>query len=120
MAVVAKVDVPLNTYGDNVQVCTWTALLQSTSDTGQPFECPGASDRSVQLGGTLGTGGIALIQGSNDGTNWASLKDPQGNVITLDVIGEIAQVAEITRWIRPSVSAGDGATSLTVTLVARR
>lgn len=120
MAVVAKVDTPLSTYGDNAQICTWTALLQSTSDTGAPFECPGASDRSVQLGGTLGTGGAATIEGSNDGTNYATLTDPQGVDIVLTALGQLAQVSEITRWIRPRITAGDGSTSLTVTLLAKR
>lgn len=124
MAVIAKTDSKLRTHGDNVMVCSWSPLTQTGSDTGTPFECPGASDRSVQLTGTLGTGGVVVMEGSNvavPGANdWGALRDMQGNAISLDSIGKLNQIGEITRWIRPRVSAGDAGTSLTVTLIAKR
>jgi hypothetical protein len=128
MAVRAKTDTPAGTYGDNAQYVSWSGLLQSSSDVGEALECPGASDRSVQLTGALGTGGVVTIQGSNKAapataaasTDWGDLRDAAGNTLTLDAIGQVKQVQEITRWIRPRVTAGDGATNLGVELVARR
>ena len=95
-------------------VCTWTPL--ANGDDGTPFENPGSSDRSVQITGTFGVGGTISLQGSNDGTNWAILTDPQGNALTFTA-AKIEAVSELTRYIRPLVSAGDGTTSLTVSLL---
>lgn len=111
------------TYGVNgvgkVNQAVWAGLLQSSSDSGDAVEIPGA-DRTVQLSGTLGTGGAVTMQGSHNGTDFATLTDPAGNDIVLDAIGAIAQVLEATRYVRPLVTAGNGSTNLTVTLIARR
>lgn len=128
MAVKAKTDAKARTFGDNVQYVSWSELTTADNDVGEKFECPGAADRSVQLTGTLGTGGEVTIQGSNvatpgdasDSGDWGVLHDLDGNELTLDTIGQIKQAREITRWIRPAVTAGDGDTSLGVALIARR
>ena len=128
MAVIAKVDTPAKTWGDSAQYVSWPNMLQSSTDVGEKFECPGASDRSVQLQGTLGTGGVITMQGSNvaspadaaASTDWGSVHDMDGNVLTLDAIGQIKQIQEVTRWLRPRVTAGDGVTDLSVYAVARR
>lgn len=113
----------VETYGDNARVVRWDGLLQSSADVGQPFEMPGSSDRSAQLLGTLGTGGAVTIEGSNfrvPGVNdWATLTDPQGNALVLNTL-RVEAVMELTRWIRPRVSAGDGATNLSIALLMRR
>lgn len=119
MATRAKSITHLQTFGDNVDIVTWTGLTDDTSDDGEPYECPGNADRSVQVTGTLGTGGTVRIEGSNDGTNYAPLTDPQGNALDIDTL-KIETVTELTRYIRPRVTAGDGSTSLAVTLLARR
>ena len=98
----------------NCFTATWTGLLQSSSDVGEALEYPHMSDKTVQLSGTLGTGGAITMQGSNDGTNWASLTDPQGNAIVLSAIGAMEQIMECPRYIRPNVTAGNGTTNLTV------
>lgn len=120
MATRSKSIVHLSADGDNVDVVTWSGLLQSSSDVGAPYECPGASDRSVQLGGTLGIGGVVTIEGSNNGVDYAALTDPQGNAIALNAIGAIEAVSELTRYIRPRVTGGNGSTDLTLTLLAKR
>lgn len=77
------------------------------------------ADRSVQVEGTFGAGGTVLIEGSNDGTNWRTLTDPLGNALSITTAG-IKQVTEAVAQMRPRVSAGDGTTSLTVTIFMRR
>jgi hypothetical protein len=128
MAVRAKVDAKTKTFGDNSQLVSWSGLVTGSNDVGEKFECPGAADRSVQLTGTLGTGGVVTLYGSNldapsdtfNSTDWGALTDLDGNTLTLDAIGQIKQVREICRWIRPRITAGDGSSSLGVAMVARR
>lgn len=77
------------------------------------------ADRSAQVEGTFGAGGTVLIEGTNDGTNWRTLTDPLGNLLSITAAG-IKQVTEAVLQMRPRVSAGDGTTSLTVTFALRR
>ena len=117
MATRAASVTPINTYKDNAHVITWTGLLNG--DDGSPVEMPGSSDRSIQFTGTFGVGGTIVLEGSNDGTNYVSLTDPQGNAISKTAAG-IEAVMELTRYIRPRVTAGDGTTSLVATLLVKR
>lgn len=95
----------------------WTGLLNG--DDGGPMQMVDFADRSVQVSGTFGTGGSVSIEGSNDGTNYFVLSNPQGTALTLTAAG-IKQVLELPRYLRPRVTAGDGTTNLTVTVCARR
>lgn len=104
-------------FNQDANVIQWSGLLQG--DDGEPFEMPSMSDRSVQVHGTFGAGGTLVIEGSNDGVNYFPLTDPQGNALSF-TSAKIEQVSEITLWLRPRVTAGDGTTSLTVTMLARR
>lgn len=75
-------------------------------------------DRSVQVEGTFQTGTSATLVGSNDGTNFHALHDPFGNVIAITAAG-IAQVIEVTAWMKPAITAGTGTESLTFTVCCR-
>lgn len=98
----------------------WTPLTTTNAD-GQAFDTLDFSDFSIQVIGTFGVGGSVKMQGSNEAapTNWADLNDPQANPLAFTA-AKIEQVLENPRWIRPLVTAGDGTTSLTVLLWARR
>lgn len=101
--------------GEHTVVATWATF--ATADTLTPVGSRWAdySDRSVQLEGTFG--GTVTMQGSNDGTNYQSLTDPQGNAIAKSA-GAIEAISEATLFVRPSC--GVGVTATTVTLVMRR
>lgn len=88
-------------------------------DTGTPIPFAEWADRSVQIVGTFGSGGTVAWEGSNDGVTWATLSDPQGNAIS-KTGAALEQVAEITKWARPHVTAGDGTTDIDVHVVCRR
>jgi len=96
----------------------WSGLTTTNAD-GAPAEWIQWADRCIQFTGTFGAGGTVKLQGSNDGSNWFDLADPQGNAISKSSAA-IEQVLEMTQYVRPFVSAGDGTTNLTATLVMRR
>ena len=99
----------------------------ANGDTGTPFQMPTSSDRSVHMFGTFGVGGSVTMQVSNEAQNvdtsvaqFASAHDPQGAVLTITTTNNIKEVAEVSRWIRPTCTLGDGTTSITVSMMARK
>ncbi len=104
---------PLGDTGLNVQ--QWTPL--TGSDEGAPIELATFPDRSIQVEGDFGAGGSVAIQGSNDGTNYRTLKDHLGNNLNFTTAG-IRSIDQIVRYLKP-VGAG-AAVALTVTLMQRR
>lgn len=112
----------------------WTPLTFTGLDAGAPIggqvnvaqnfgggaqDLAGFSDRSIVVTGTFGAGGTVVWEGSNDGTNYVTLTDPQGNALSITSAG-IKAVTEAVIFARPRVTAGDGTTSLTVSAFARR
>lgn len=117
MATVAATITDISGDG-SVRKIVW-ASLTTTNDNGAKADWIQWADRSIQFNGTFGAGGTIKLQGSNDGTNWIDLTDPQGNAIS-KTAASIEACTEIAQFVRPFVSAGDGTTSLTATLVMRR
>lgn len=76
------------------------------------------ADRSVQFTGTFDTSTI-VYEGGNDGTNYETLVDPQGNSIS-KTAAAVEQVLEMTSYQRARCTAGGGSTALDVTIVCRR
>lgn len=98
-------------------VVTWPGL--ANGDTGQPFTLASYADRSIQVEGTFGAGGLVVVQGTIDNTNWRTLNDPYSNAISITT-PKIEAVSELVNGIRPAVTAGDGTTSLTVSMMVRK
>lgn len=90
----------------------------ANADTGAPQSLPGFCDRSIEVSGTFGSGGSVALEGSNDGTNFFALSNPAGTTIGITSAG-LQPCTTSCLWIRPHVTAGDGTTSLTVTVYAR-
>lgn len=97
---------------DKAIVVSW---VLAGGDVGVPFEYPVLADRSVQFVGSFGAGSIA-IEGSNDGTNWASLNDLQGTTLGAVTTSSIEGITELTRYIRPK---NNNAGTVTITLFAK-
>jgi hypothetical protein len=110
MAVVdALITVPVS----HVAIVSWLTLLDD--DTGDAQVTAHYADKTVTVTGTFGASGSVTLQGSNDGSIWHTLVDPQGNDLTFTAAG-IEQVLENPLYLRPIVTVGDGTTDLDVIL----
>ena len=103
---------PMTEFNErNCHVILWTPLT-AANPNGTAIQMGGSSDRCVQMVGTFGSATVKL-QGSIDGTNYFDLTDPQGNAISkTSAAGE--QIMELTRYIKPVSSGGDGTQSVSV------
>ena len=99
----------------SAHLVVWTPLTTANAD-GTRAQLNRFPDKTVQVDGTFGAAGQVTIQGSNDGSTWATLSDPVSNPLVLTSAG-IKAVSENPLYIRPLAS-GDGTTSLTVRLLA--
>lgn len=97
---------------------SWTL---ANGDDGQPWDTQDFPDWSAQLLGTFGAGGTVVLEGSNQETPtvYSTLNDPQGNALSV-TSAKIEQALELTRWVRPRVTAGDGTTAIQVHIWAGR
>ncbi len=114
MSIITQTTTTFNDGGVTSLIISWATM--TTGDSGDPVTRSAAADRSIQVIGTA-AGGTLSFQGSNDGTNWQTLHDPQGNL--LDFTGEgIKAISEATYYVRPLITGGAG-TSMTCVLYAK-
>lgn len=93
---------------------TWSL---SDADTGTAFPVPYAADITVQVSGTFGSA-TAVLQGSNDGTNWSPLNAWIGTNTSFTAAG-IRKVVENPGYIRAVTTGGTGSSiSLVVAIKA--
>jgi hypothetical protein len=85
-------------------------------DVGLPISLTDWADRSVQVDGTFG-GGTVTVEGSNDGTNWFTLRDPQGTSLSFTSAG-LKQIMETTLFMRANLTSGTTVT-VNITVCAR-
>lgn len=81
----------------------------------------GYADKSIQVEGTFGAGGTVALEGTNDGNtaHYRPLSDPSGTTIAI-TSSAIKALTEAVIWVRPRITAGDGTTSVTVTVFFRK
>lgn len=120
MAVKALVEARVDPRRDLMEsvLVSWLAL--ANGDTGAPVEMPEFADRTVQLGktGDAFGGGTIVLEGSNDGVTWFTLKSPLGTAISSAVLA-MFPVLEGPRFMRPNL-AGGAAGGVDVFLMCRR
>lgn len=94
----------------------WTDY--STADTSSPARLQNMEGLagSVQVTGTFG-GATIVLQVSNDGTNFVTLKDSAGVAITFTSAG-MAEFSTAALFIKPT-SSGGTADNVTVTITLR-
>ncbi len=103
-----------------VYKATWAGF--TATGFGTPFDAPFLSDKSVQVYGTTGTGGVITIEGSNVGATgvYTTLDDPQGAALSgLATGAKIETVLDNTLFIRPRCTAAGSLTDLNVVIIAR-
>ena len=87
-------------------IVTWASM--GTADTGTSFLVPSASNLTLQQSGTFG-GATIVLQGSNDGTNWATLTQTGGsNVAFSYTTAGVHCPVEMPVYVRPVTSGGTG------------
>lgn len=96
---------------------TWGAFTAANT-TAEAIQIPGLSDKSVQIQGSNFDGASVSLHGSNDGTNYIVLTDPQGNAIT-KTASAIEAVTENTLWIKPVLASAGASTSVVVTVLGK-
>lgn len=101
---------PTVTAFDGGLVVKWDSV--GTADTAAHYSPPGAGMAlaSVQMTGTFN----AVLEASNDGSNWATLKDTNNSDISLTAAGMV-EFSTAARSIRPNASSG----TVTATVVLR-
>lgn len=105
MATITPTVEKIDSSNGHAYIVTWEQLTEN--DTAAAVELIQFSDRSVQITGTFG-GDAVTLQGSNDGSTFATLNDPFGDPISMSAAG-ISGIAELTRWVRPGTPAGSSA-----------
>lgn len=106
-----------NHKGDR-DVITWETLTSSDAN-GASYEpeLQRAAVAAVQFTGTFDSA-TAVLQGSNDGTNWVTLDDLSGVAISMTAAGA-AEFSTAMLYIRPSTSGGGGSQDIDCIVVAR-
>jgi len=117
MAVITPIQTNPIDGNSEFMLVSWPNM--ANGDTGAPFILAQYADRSVQVEGTFGAGGLVNIEGTNDTVNWAVLNDPFSNAIAIST-SQIEAVTELVVQIRPNVAGGDGTTNLTVSMLVRK
>lgn len=104
---------------DTTKAANGTQLWETltAADVGAALVLPkGGAQLAVQVTGTFG--GILTMEGTVDGTNWATLKNsPGGTDVTFSATG-IADISTAVYAIRPSAGAGISDVDVYVNVVA--
>lgn len=100
-------------------LASWSNLTNATADDGAPLGFPAWGERTVQVFGTFGAGGNLVIEGSNNGVNWATLANRSGGTLSFNNAG-LSRIQDYPLFIRPRVTAGDGTTNLSVAVICHR
>lgn len=108
--------VPTEVLAGQAMLYTWTLTAADTE--GMSIAPHEFGDRTVQFAGDF-DGANATLQGSNDGTNWVALTDPQGNALTKSA-GALETVMETPRYTKVTSSGGGGSQSITISIFCRR
>jgi len=99
MAVISQTTTSI---GGGVAQIMWEAL--GSGDTGAPSSPlkTASAVACVQMTGTFGA--AVVLEGSNDGVNWSTLKDLQGNDISMTAAG-LVDFSTAARYVRPNAGA---------------
>lgn len=75
------------------------------ADTGVGVILADFPDKTIVVGGATWGGATLLVEGSNDGTNYVTLTDPQGNALS-KTADFVEAILENPLYLRVSTSGG--------------
>jgi hypothetical protein len=102
----------------SVVAITWPTMTNAGTDVGAAIQLA-SFEKTFHAYGTFGAGGNVIVEGSNDGTNFNALSNRQGTAMNFTAAAmNTSQDKPI--WVRPRVTAGDGTTSVSVTVACHR
>ena len=101
------------------KVMLFTYDLTTADHTGYDIEWSKWADRSVTVTSAAYGGASASIEGSNDGTTYVILADPQGGAITKNA-NAVETVLELTRFVRPRLTTVGSGAAVRVSILCRR
>lgn len=108
---------PTELNGRGCVILTWGALTAADL-TAAAYKISGLTDKSVQIQGSNFDGATISLQGSNDGTNYHNLTDPQGTDIS-KTASDLEAVTEAVLYIKPLMASAGASTSVVVTVFAK-
>lgn len=126
MADVLATSATVQAFPYPITVITWGPLTAANPvgigfGAGQDLITGAYADRSIQIKGTPDSATL-VVQGSNDGTNWFTLHEPDGTALsfTTDITaGVLKQIAELTVYTQITTSGGGGSQSITAVMCCR-
>lgn len=101
-----------------VIVATWSGLATS-GDVGDTQCYAQYSDKTFVVTGTFTGTPTVLIEGSNNGTDWVTLSNRQGNPMSFTAAG-MNTSQDKPAYIRPRLSAGSGGANIVVSVCCHR
>jgi len=104
--------------GNDGYTVTWATLTSSNAAgvVWNPVKQE-AAFATVTFTGTFDSA-TAVLQGSNDGSNYVTLKDTSDTAISMAAAG-YAEVSTAMMYLRPSTSGGSGSQDIDCIIVAR-
>ena len=104
------------------------SVTLANGDKSTDLELPNYPQKTIEISGTFGVGGTINVRGKNitnaTPANYFALdvhdSDATASTLTARVAAALARIIQNPRFILADVSAGDGTTSLVVTVVAAR
>jgi len=93
-----------NKVASGVNTHTWETLTENDTAAAALIGGLGPLSASVQFVGTFG-GATVVLQGSNDGTNWVTIQDLEGNNVSFTAVGA-ADFSTAMVYLRPSATSG--------------
>lgn len=103
------------TQRSRIQAIKW--VMAHADTVGDAVEISQLQDRTVHLFGTWDSATV-VIQGSNDGADWQTLRDPGGTNLSFTANG-LKAILELPRYIRPSKSGGAASDAVTIIINGR-
>lgn len=106
------------TPDDSVFVLSWSGLA-AAGDVGDAQSFASYSDKTFIVSGTFSGAPTVIIEGSNNGTDWAQISNRQGVGMSFTAIG-MNTSQDRPAYVRPRLTAGSGGAAILVTCACHR